>query len=263
MSLIISVRVDDGIVMASDSRVTVTTNRQHEVHFSDTTYKTFCLGGRIGVSTCGDAHIKGRAVASWMQAFEEEVFDNNWSVLNTMQNIATFFSGLGVDSSITFHVGGYEKVADATMIPVTYHVVVRNDGSITKSMQDSGPGARWDGMVETISRLIKGVLLVVPDKMIKLDTLTRRITDESGAKKTVEYNNVTVVPGNTAYYQESNIEFQYFTLQDAIDFAKYAIKTTIDTIKFKSESLTVGEPIDILVIEPSGARWIAHKELHA
>ena len=263
MSLIISVRVDDGIVMASDSRVTITTNRQHEVHFSDTTYKTFCLGGCIGVSTCGDAHVQGRAVTSWMQVFEKEVFDHNWSVLKTMQNLATFFAGLRINSSITFHVGGYEKVADATMIPVTYHVIVRNDGSITKSRQDSGPGAMWDGMTETISRLIKGVLLVAHDKMDKYDTLTRTIVDESGVKRTIEYSNVRVVPGNTTYYQESNIDFQYFTLQDAIDFATYAIKTTIDTIKFKSESLTVGEPIDILVIEPSGARWIAHKELHA
>lgn len=119
-----------------------------------------------------------------------------------------------------------------------------------------------DGVIETISRLIKGVLLVGHNEMINLDTLTREIVDENGSKRTVKETNVVAVPGNCAYYPESNIDFQYFTLQDAIDFAKYAIKTTIDTLKFKSESLTVGEPIDILVIEPSGARWIAHKELH-
>lgn len=143
MSLIISVRTGDGIVMASDSRVTVTTDRQHDVHFSDTTYKTFCFGNRVGVSTCGDAHIKGRAVASWMQTFENEVFDHNWSILNTVQNLATYFSGLKPSKSITFHVGGYEKIANSTSIPVTYRVVVGNDGSIAKSTQDVGPGARW------------------------------------------------------------------------------------------------------------------------
>lgn len=263
MSLIVSVRTDDGIVMASDSRVTVTTNRQHEVHFSDTTYKTFCLGKKIGVSACGDAHIGGRAVASWIQTFEQEIFDSSWSVLAVLQNLATFFAGLKPDKSVVFHIGGYERIADATIIPVTYRVEIFNDGSIVKSSQDVGPGARWDGMQETLLRLLKGVLLVNKKDMVKLDTLTRTETGQNGIAKTIQEKNVVVVPGDSCYYPASNIDFRFFTLQDAIDFSKYAIKTTIDTIKFKSESLTVGEPIDILVIDSSGARWIAHKELHA
>lgn len=62
---------------------------------------------------------------------------------------------------------------------------------------------------------------------------------------------------------ELDIAWNLMTLQDGIDFAEYAIKTTIDTMKFQIASKTVGGPIDILVIKPNGAQWIQRKELHA
>ena len=61
----------------------------------------------------------------------------------------------------------------------------------------------------------------------------------------------------------NSINWQYFTLQDAIDFAKYAVEVTIKTMAFQNCVKTVGGPIDILVIKPDKALWIARKELHA
>ena len=58
------------------------------------------------------------------------------------------------------------------------------------------------------------------------------------------------------------IPFEMFTLQDAIDFAIYAIKTTADTMRFQLRNKTVGGPIDVLVIKPSEAFWVKRKELH-
>ena len=78
MSLIISVRTNEGIVMASDSRMTLHTGSMGQVHFSDTLYKTFCIDKRIGISTCGDSLVQGKFVASWMQTFEAEIYDKKW-----------------------------------------------------------------------------------------------------------------------------------------------------------------------------------------
>ena len=50
-------------------------------------------------------------------------------------------------------------------------------------------------------------------------------------------------------------------MQDAVDFAKYGIKTTIDTMRFQVVPETVGGPIDILVIKPESSQWLAKKEL--
>ena len=52
------------------------------------------------------------------------------------------------------------------------------------------------------------------------------------------------------------------TLQDAVDFGVYAVKTTIDTMRFQQKEKTVGGPIDVLVIQPHQAPiFIQKKEL--
>jgi len=50
-------------------------------------------------------------------------------------------------------------------------------------------------------------------------------------------------------------------LQDAVDFSIFAIRTTIDAIRFQARPKNVGGPIDVLVITPDGAEWIQRKEL--
>ncbi|MFW6363069.1 MAG: hypothetical protein ACOC0D_04405, partial [Spirochaeta sp.] len=59
------------------------------------------------------------------------------------------------------------------------------------------------------------------------------------------------------------IPFEFFTLQDAIDFSVFAVRSTIEAIRFMPRPKTVGGPIDILAITPSESRWIQRKELHA
>ena len=266
MSLIISIRTYEGIVMASDSRATSSinvSNGRREIHFSDTSYKTFCLGARFGISTCGDAQVRGRSIAHWMRIFEKEQFNNNWSVLSLAQNLGTFFAGLKPAGGVVFHIAGYEVEAESTLVPATYRVYVLSNGAAEIDPQGRGPGALWDGETETLSRLIKGVLLVEKNDIIKMDVLTQTSEDENGNKRTSELRNYNAVPGGCTYFPSARIDFDCFTIQDAVDFAKYAIKTTIETIKFKAQSLTVSEPIDILVIDEEGAHWLARKELHA
>lgn len=53
----------------------------------------------------------------------------------------------------------------------------------------------------------------------------------------------------------------YFTLQDAVDFARYAVETTINTMRFKNGVETVGRNVDILVITPDETKWLQKTEL--
>lgn len=57
--------------------------------------------------------------------------------------------------------------------------------------------------------------------------------------------------------------FQHFTLQDAVDFATYAIRITADAMRFQLREQTVGGPIDVLIIKPQKAFWLRRKELKA
>ena len=96
----------------------------------------------------------------------------------------------------------------------------------------SSPGATWNGEAEILMRLVNDVGLKQNDGT---------------------YKALSTYP----------IAFNYFTMQDAINFAEYAIDVTIKTMAFQSCIKTVGGPIDILAIKPSGAFWVQHKELHA
>jgi hypothetical protein len=58
------------------------------------------------------------------------------------------------------------------------------------------------------------------------------------------------------------IPWQFFTLQDAIDFCIFAVRSTIDAIRFQPRPKTVGGPIDVLVIKPDKSFWVQRKELH-
>lgn len=61
--------------------------------------------------------------------------------------------------------------------------------------------------------------------------------------------------GSYAPLPSEDIPWNYFTLQDAVDFARYAVETTIQTMRFKNVVKTVGGSVDILLITPDGTRW--------
>jgi len=269
MSLIVSVRTSEGLVMASDSRMTTTVKKvdgsgHHDfvgAHFSDTTYKTFALNKRIGVSTCGDAFLKGRAIAGWMQTFETQYVNDDCSLLECSQRLASYFGGIKPEGELIFHIGGYELVNDVRQLQ-TYRLVIDSSGKANLEAADVGCGARWDGQKETLTRLLKSSYIVDERLARPLGDVTTTVTDASGQQKTDILKDVLGVPRTSMHYPESNIDFAFFTLQDAVDFAIYAIRTTIDTMRFKSEPLTVAEPIDVLVITPEKATWLIRKELH-
>ena len=57
--------------------------------------------------------------------------------------------------------------------------------------------------------------------------------------------------------------YSAFSLQDAIDYAKFLIRTTADYQRFSGKLPTVGGEIDIaLITNRRGFRWIAQKELY-
>ena len=61
----------------------------------------------------------------------------------------------------------------------------------------------------------------------------------------------------------NSIPWNFMNLQDALDFAVYGVRTTIDTMRFQQKEKTVGGPIDVLVVKPHQEPiWINKKELN-
>jgi len=67
--------------------------------------------------------------------------------------------------------------------------------------------------------------------------------------------------GKPEPFQAAPVVWQAMNVQDAIDFGIYAVRTTIDTMRFEARPKTVGGPIDALVLTPLQEFWAPRKKL--
>lgn len=234
MSFIVTVHTNEGIIMASDSRTTYTTTlkgtdgtitKQIGVQLTDNTYKTFLCPNNVGISTCGDSSINGVPIAGFIEKYIIEKVNQNTSVQEVAEGLISWFSAITSSLITNFIVAGYNNMQiEVYRVYTGTKNVIRQDTTL--------PGVMWDGETDIFKRLIKDVAL----------------NDGN--------NSFTPLP----FYSTG---YEYFTLQDAIDYAEYAVDVTIKTMFFQDRVKTVGGPIDILAIKPDSAFWIKRKELHA
>jgi hypothetical protein len=243
MSLIITMFVREGMVMASDSRLTLNSQQgqvgasviqQLAVSQSDTNNKTFLAPNDIGISTCGAADVNGVPIGGFIESFIREKLQNITPAIEVDQVptlLLNYFRALSSIPATIFHVAGYKKEGEQ----VIQHVYTINVSAAAITRVNllgvlGENGAAWNGEIDILTRLINPVF-------------------------TQQGSNFTPLPTYP-------IPFQFFTLQDAIDFSVYAIAATIDSMRFMPRAKTVGGPIDVLVIRPQGAEWIQKKRLH-
>ncbi len=240
MSLIITVYAQEGIVMAGDSRLTLTWNSQNGETFnaecvpsSDSLNKVFCVQNKFALGFCGSATLNGILLPTLVNQFIEKKITDKTTIDQIPELLIDFFGEDYDYPELYFNVGGY-KVEKGISIPHVYVVSIAPK-EFYRSNHDGESliyGASWKGQTGVLTRLFS--------------TIQAKATDDSWID-----------------LPEIAFPWQLFTLQDAIDFAKYAIRTTIDTMNFQQVEKTVGGSIDILVLRPNEAPlWINKKELH-
>ncbi|AKB56011.1 MULTISPECIES: hypothetical protein [Methanosarcina] len=198
------------------------------IHSTNTTDKTFICPNRCGISVCGDASIFGMPITSYIQSFIREKINTKKKVDEIPDMLIKYFRSFDPIPDATFLVAGYNKI-EGTFKQSLYNVRIID--SIKEKIDTNTQGASWAGEALVLSRLLQPVSLKNND------------------------GSYTDLPAQT-------ILWNFFTLQDAIDFAKYAVETTINTMRFQNVVETVGNPIDILVIQPEkDPFWISKKGL--
>lgn len=239
MSFVITMYVREGIVLASDSRLTLNATSQQgtnqvtqmAVGLSDSNYKTF-LADRIGISTFGAADVQGEPLGGHIETFmQEHVRGKGVEVDDVPKMLLEYFSRFQPAPATQFHVAGYSRKGDLSV----QRIWDVNVASATVNLLNplGLPGASWGGEGDILQRLI-----------LPMASVNSAGTQES------------VLP-------QHHIPWQFFTMQDAIDFCIFAVRSTIDAIRFQPRPKTVGGPIDVLVIKPNEAVWVQRKELHA
>lgn len=229
MSLTVVVWTPTGLVMAADSRTSITYNREdkhgHKSSsmdiLTDHTYKLVLLDKcRVGISTYGVSHPGGLPVDAHLRVFEEECLTAEDCAPEVAEKLRACFQEKFPKLGLCFFVAGYRE-EDRVNIPYVYNINVEKN--TIKRVNVRPDGQRWPGGVS------RGGATEVVNRLISADNLP---------------------------------EFGLLPLQDAVDYAIFLVDVTIRAMRFEPGVDTVGGPIDVLVITPKEAFFVQHKELH-
>lgn len=255
MTMNVTVRVPDGIVIASDSLASQQSPIQlpplafqhkcgscgHEenvglnvpappigvpANSSPLANKLFYIG-QIGVAFHGAAGVGGRTLCNHVLNYVHTDFTASKTVREVADDLSTILQeGLKKDlgdlsqlpagtAPVGFQIAGYNP--DDLDAGSTFMVAVGQDRTITDT---KGNGVTFGGTVDVAQRMYR--------KLLPTD----------------------------------NVSLDLMTLNDAVDFARFLIRTTADYQRFAKVVPIVGGPIDIAVITKwAGFRWVQRKTL--
>lgn len=270
MSLGIIFKGTEGIVLAADSRVTLTTqgNQPNGMPILlqsnyDNASKVLRVNGQnhVGVVTFGLGAIGGknpRTAHSFMPELEAELKSSGAGRL-TVEQFASTFSTFFMNQWVTHNMPDPLKYLDQPMI---FLVAGYDDGqpygkvfelNIPHSPKPAEkiPGMFapiWGGQREFVDRLISGYdsnLPLIVQSSLGLDPLAMKNMESALA------SNLNI-----------RIPFQFLPLQDCVDLSVFLIRATINLQKWAIGIHGVGGAIDVATItKTEGFRFIRQKEV--
>lgn len=148
MSLLVTVVVNDAIIMASDSRTTYP-DAYGNVTYSDHANKTYLMDGRIGISTCRNATVNNEVIEIHLKRFE--ILYKTCTLSRIPRLLQEYFLQLNPSCDIGFLISGYENG-----FPHVYRVFTQ--GGIEKCPTPS-PVSYWEGERDVPSRLFSTIYI--------------------------------------------------------------------------------------------------------
>ena len=243
MSLGIAIKGPEGIVLAADSRVTLTATPKKKsdspisVNFDNAT-KLLIFGephSYVGAVTYGQASINLRTAHSFLPEFEVSLPKDRISVEAFAEHLGKFFmdqwgsAKMPDEPAMVFLVAGYDEDAP-------YGRIFELKLPDTPSPKEWGTGAfgmMWGGQKEYVERIINGYdpnLLAMVQKSLKLTDKQR-----DDLKKALSPLGLSV-------------PYQFLPLQDCVNLAIFLIRTTIGVQELAVTLRGVGGPIDVATI---------------
>lgn len=253
MTLVVSLRIPDGIILAADSLSTVTGRlnigghlqtvcpeckkkislpdlKMPPIPFPSSTFsyaqKLFPFKGKFGVASRGLAFLNNKSIHYHVQYVENS---HKEEVENVTQAAKIFYEYF--DFQIKKHVKDLNKTPDS-FFPLGFHIDGYDDEEGKTKIVDIGKLSKIDEKKE-IGCTVSGDQEVVKSLW------------ELGKKDS-----------------RQKARYANFSLQDGIDYAEFLIRTTEDYQRFANMIPTVGGDIDIALITPfKDFTWIKRKKL--
>lgn len=262
MSLGIVIKGPEGLVLAAESRVTLTATLQsppqQQLHVSfDNATKLLSFSSPhtyVGAVTYGQAAIGLRTAHSFLPEFESAALSaaGRLTVADFAQQLSDFFMQQWAAAmpptyqgpNMIFVVGGFN---DGEPYGRVYLFEVPGAPQPIERNPSPDFGIAWGGQREFVDRLIQGYDARLPD--LVANGLSLNATQTTALAQALQ-------PLGMA------LPLQAMALQDCVDLAIFFIRTTIDAQKLTVGIRGCGGPIDIATItRREGLRFVQRKDI--
>jgi hypothetical protein len=253
MSLGVIIKASEGLVLAAESRVTLSAGMNtptgvQQIHVSfDNATKLLTFNGAnkfIGAVTYGTATIGFRTVHSFIPEFETGLIpEERHTVENFSIKLSAFFLKQWTDGSMpgpqnpgghnmTFEVAGYN--AGEPYGRMYSFEIPNNPTPVEQSAGKDNFGIRWGGQREVVDRLLLGY-----------DSRLLNILAQNGK---INPTDIAGIQSLLASQLQLALPIQFMPLQDCIDLAVLFIRTTINAQRLTVGLRGCGGAIDVAII---------------
>jgi hypothetical protein len=267
MTIVVTVRVTDGIVLAADSATSFTDASGHVAKIYNSANKIFNLVKvwPIGAMTYGAGSIGTDSISTPSKnlrthlspvplgAQDPIALDRATYSIEDVATKARDFFQERYKAAYAIPVPGYflgYRVCGYSgegALPEAWEIrILENscEGPI-RIYEDDKFGPRWSGESEALDRLILGVGSKLPDALVALGADPATVSDT--VKELV----------NHLY---ASLYLAAMPIQDAIDLARFLVETAVKFAHFSLRPATVGGPIEIATItKHEGFKWVTRK----
>ena len=264
MTIIASVKVRDGLVLATDSMTTIQATIDEAGHKAviktySNAKKLFHIGDApIGAMIYGIGNIGQRSIEGLMFDFStKELPKLNEEKKESVQEVAkalfdyfnnlyqTEFANIPSEQRIEDFRFGVFVAGCSTGKPFVeeWEFLLPRDDKVKQVRPDTTFGASWRGVDLPFTRLLKG-----------FDPRSKQKLQEHGVAE-------DIIKGALESWK-ATIAYDAMPVQDAINLAVFIVKTTIGLVSFEIGAPSCGGPLQVASILPDGTfKWIAQPQL--
>lgn len=254
MTICVSVKVRDGLVLGTDSMAQIwgqddTGNRGVVKAYSNARKLFQICDLPIGAMTYGIGNLGPRSMQGLIRDFSSR-YEGERTVESVVKSLFDFFSGIYHEvfsdapvPALGFYVAGY---SEGQPFPEECEFLFPRDSEARQVRPQDEFGASWRGVDLPFTRLYKGY---DPRAM-------NALCQETGAsEKTVR---------EIVDRYESPVVYDGMPVQDAINFAGFILQTTVGLASFELGAPSCGGPLQVAIVQPdSGFEWIKEPSLVA
>lgn len=263
MTIVVALKVGDGLVLGADSASTLFTGAEYHNSYFNTEKLIRVDGLPVGALTFGLGALKNRSVSSLANELKQRIRseDPAWKIdpANfTLDEVVDRFKRYYYDelyvaeygiaeggaqedlgAVMGFFVGGFASENDSS--EVWRILLTRRGCEVAKLIDAETPwDCVWEGAREPIQRVLFGYS----------NQIMQRLLDAGVEQEAADRLLASMEP----------LINGAMPIQDAVDFVDYLIGVTCGYVRFAPGHMTVAKPIDLAAITKSnGFKWISRK----